>query len=222
MYLSEVEVGRRQRRPRFISPYLGGTQEGSPVIQRIQDALSSGQWYVALGLAVLAGVRDENRLTSLIFYARHPERRGQRLVPGEPQYAQLSREWLDIRNRLVRPYMERMSSAERAPAAMPSPAPQPAQAVPSDKAAFLERVLRAHIDRSTQKKGAPLPDLRPDQLARVAGTGVEMRSDAAAAAGRLIAAANQDLAAAKAAGDPDAQRTVRISATSGYRGRAHQ
>jgi hypothetical protein len=87
---------------------------------------------------------------------------------------------------------------------------------------FLERVLQAHIARSTARRGRPLPDLRPDQLAQVAGTGVEMRSDAAAAAGRLIAAANQDLAAAKSTGDSDTLKTVRILATSGYRGRAHQ
>jgi LAS superfamily LD-carboxypeptidase LdcB len=49
-----------------------------------------------------------------------------------------------------------------------------------------------------------------------------MRTDAADMAGKMIAAANQDLAQASANGDADAQRTIRISATSGYRGSAHQ
>ena len=44
----------------------------------------------------------------------------------------------------------------------------------------------------------------------------------AEAAGRLLAAANADLAVAQQAGDPDAQRTVRLTATSGYRGSDYQ
>lgn len=201
------------------------------ILQRIQEAVSRGQWYLALGMAVTTGVRDQDRLTDLIFYARHPERKGRRLAAGDPQNASLSREWLEIRNRLVRPFLEQRRSGGRAPIASPLPVAgsvSPSSAPPvvrgdsADKAAFLERVLSAHIARSTKNKGAALPDLRDDQLAPVQGTSVSMRADAAAVAGRLIAAANQALAAASAAGHPDARRTRRISATSGYRGRAHQ
>jgi hypothetical protein len=51
-------------------------------------------------LSIQRGIPDGNRLTDIVFNARHPERRGQRLQSHERQ---LIREWLDIRNRLVRP-----------------------------------------------------------------------------------------------------------------------
>jgi LAS superfamily LD-carboxypeptidase LdcB len=91
-----------------------------------------------------------------------------------------------------------------------------------DQLLFRDAVLRAHLARSRARKGEPTRDLRPDELATVAGTDVRMRRDAAAAAGRMLAAANAALAAAQAAGDQDARRTIRVGAASGYRGRAHQ
>lgn len=87
---------------------------------------------------------------------------------------------------------------------------------------FRERVLAAHLARSRRSRGAPQRDLDPGERSSVPGTGIEMRSDAAAAAGRLLAAANADLATAQQAGDADARRTVRLSAGSGYRNRDHQ
>ncbi len=84
---------------------------------------------------------------------------------------------------------------------------------------FRERVLRTHIAR--QRRPA-LPNLLPAQVARVEGTNLSMRRDAAVAAGRLIAAANRALQEAKGARNPDALRTIRASATSGYRDRATQ
>jgi hypothetical protein len=96
------------------------------------------------------------------------------------------------------------------------------EGVATDEAAFLERVLQAHIARSIRRRGRPQPDLTNQQLAPVAGTGIQMRADAAAAPSKMIAAANQHLAQARLAGDVDALRTVHISATSGYRGSAHQ
>lgn len=54
----------------------------------------------AIQSAIQRGERDENRLTDVIFVARHPERRGQHL---QQQDQPLIREWLDIRDRLVRP-----------------------------------------------------------------------------------------------------------------------
>jgi hypothetical protein len=49
-----------------------------------------------------------------------------------------------------------------------------------------------------------------------------MRRDAAEAAGRLIAAANEALAGAQRGGAVDARLTERVGATSGYRGSEHQ
>ncbi|MCU1246297.1 MAG: hypothetical protein JWN02_2207, partial [Acidobacteria bacterium] len=87
---------------------------------------------------------------------------------------------------------------------------------------FRERVLAAHIERTRKRRGAAQRDLRDDELRKVRGTGISMRPDAADAASLLIEAANVALAAAREGGDPDALRTTRISASSGYREKADQ
>ena len=93
---------------------------------------------------------------------------------------------------------------------------------------FRDRVLAAHIARSSRNGHRPaLPDLQTDELSCIPGvtnTGdgrpncIKTRTATAEAAGRLLAAATEALAAAKAAGDEDALRTVRVTAVSGYRG----
>ena len=49
---------------------------------------------------IRSGIRDENQLTNRIFFQRHPERGGQKISAQERQLAE---EWLEIRNRVVRP-----------------------------------------------------------------------------------------------------------------------
>jgi D-alanyl-D-alanine dipeptidase len=83
-----------------------------PLFERTRNALAGGQWYLGLGLALAAGVRDENKLTSMIFFARHPKRGGRKLEPAEPNFQQLRREWLDIRDRLVRPFLEKQKVSQ--------------------------------------------------------------------------------------------------------------
>jgi hypothetical protein len=75
----------------------------------------------AIRTAIQSGVRDENRLTDLVFNTRHPERSGKRLQQNEQQ---LAREWLDIRDRLVRPALQGPSTGGSpvAPAAGAQPA----------------------------------------------------------------------------------------------------
>lgn len=92
----------------------------------------------------------------------------------------------------------------------------------ADQIAFRDRVLAAHIARSKARRRSPRRDLRSDELRKVPGTDVSTLPDTAAAGGRLLAAANADLARAQRAGDADALRTIRLGATSGYRGSAHQ
>ena len=91
-----------------------------------------------------------------------------------------------------------------------------------DQIEFRDRVLAAHIARSKARSGSPKRDLRSDELRKVSGTDVSTLPDTATAAGRLLAAANAELARAQSAGDADALRTIRLGATSGYRGSAHQ
>ncbi len=97
----------------------------SPLFQRIQNALASGQWYLGLSLAVMAGDRDANRLTNMIFFARHPELKGRKLLPTGPNFKQLSREWLDIRDRIVSPYLVKTPPAKTSPAPPTIPATKP-------------------------------------------------------------------------------------------------
>jgi LAS superfamily LD-carboxypeptidase LdcB len=93
----------------------------------------------------------------------------------------------------------------------------------ADQIAFRDRVLAAHLALSKKARGAPLPDLSDDDaLKYVPGTTIQTLPDTAAAAGRLLAAANADLARAQQAGDADALRTIRLTVNSGYRGSALQ
>ena len=92
----------------------------------------------------------------------------------------------------------------------------------ADQLAFRDRVLAAHIARSKASRAAAQRDLRRDELDTIPGTSVEARADTAAAAGRLLAAARVDLAAARKAGHADALRTTGLTATSGYRGAGYQ
>jgi hypothetical protein len=59
--------------------------------------------------AINNGTRNENRLTDIIFNARHPERNGQPLQASE---GALVREWLEIRDRLVRPELQAPAGAQ--------------------------------------------------------------------------------------------------------------
>lgn len=72
--------------------------------------------------AIAAGERDENRLTDMEFFRRHPERGG-RLIDKKSEQ-DLAREWLAIRDGEVRPALRRAgvpSGADRPAAAPPPP-----------------------------------------------------------------------------------------------------
>jgi hypothetical protein len=109
----------------------------SSLARRIQEALRIGQWSLALGLAILRGQRDENDLTNLVFYARHPELQGRRIGRDEKE---LAKEWLAIRDQLVRPALRLASSTGRTPVAA-------ADAAAETQTAPIRRV----IDKRTKK-----------------------------------------------------------------------
>ena len=100
----------------------------------------------------------------------------------------------------------------------------------ADQEKFRARVLAKHIEQSKAVR-APQRDLREDELSDVPGTCrtehgkttcVRTLPATAEAAGRLLKAACTDLQVARQAGDADALRTLKLSATSGYRGSDHQ
>ena len=86
----------------------GPPAEGYPA--RIREALRSGRWDIAVRLAMGTGVTDVNQLTDTLFYVLHPEMRGKRI---DPTQRDLMREWIEIRDRRVRPVLE---SRGRSPA----------------------------------------------------------------------------------------------------------
>lgn len=82
-------------------------------------ALSMGHEALAVRLAIFFGQRDANKLTNMVFFARYPKRQGRKLQPGEPGFQRLSREWLTIRDELVRPALAGRSAPPSPPASPP-------------------------------------------------------------------------------------------------------
>jgi GH25 family lysozyme M1 (1,4-beta-N-acetylmuramidase) len=68
----------------------------------ILGALQRGRWDTAVRLAIGSGITDLNQLTNTLFYLLHPEMRGKRIEPGQRD---LAREWIQIRDRYVRPVL---------------------------------------------------------------------------------------------------------------------
>lgn len=96
---------------------------------RISNALRKGMWGVALTLSVLGGQTDENKLTNMIFFARHPELNGRRIARHEKN---LAAEWRSIRDQLVRPFLRQQAASATSNAQLK--APVVARPVPSGPA----------------------------------------------------------------------------------------
>ena len=103
--------------------------------------------------AFAGGERNADRLTNVAFYARHPERGGRPIARGEVQLAQ---EWLWIRDRVMRPALQRAAAAPAlatpAPPAFVNEAePLPANATGRFSVALaeLERQIAASTDPRT-------------------------------------------------------------------------
>jgi D-alanyl-D-alanine carboxypeptidase len=94
----------------------------------------------------------------------------------------------------------------------------------ADQNTFREAVLAAHIALRSRGSRQPAPDLPPNAIKPVPGlpSHIQMRIQAADAAGGLIAAARAALLMAREAGDSDARKTLALGATSGYRSPAKQ
>jgi hypothetical protein len=67
----------------------------------VANALGKQDWALALKLAIQAGWRDENDLTNLIFFTKHPELPTEPLKPDNPNFKQLSAEWTKILDKEV-------------------------------------------------------------------------------------------------------------------------
>jgi monoamine oxidase len=85
----------------FLRPASGNDDQedwNPPIPEDVAKALGKQDWVLALKLAIQAGWRDENDLTNLLFFARHPELPKEPLKTGDPNYKQLSAEWNNLNN----------------------------------------------------------------------------------------------------------------------------
>jgi subtilisin family serine protease len=84
---------------------------GPPSIpDNVAEALGRKDWPRALALAIQAGRHDENDLTNVVFFARHPELQLGPLDPTNPKFTQLAAEWTAILKGEVRPAIEKASA----------------------------------------------------------------------------------------------------------------
>jgi hypothetical protein len=91
-------------RPGTSTPGVAASIASLPKI--LADAVKSGALTLQAVARILAGERDVDTLTNLVFYARHPN-----LPSGykiQPHDKELARAWLEIRDRVVRPVLRAM------------------------------------------------------------------------------------------------------------------
>ncbi len=63
-----------------------------------------------LTAAYAQGTVNENDLSNLLFYGRHPDLNGKKLTPDMPGFSNLSQEWLKIRDTIVRPFLDQKNT----------------------------------------------------------------------------------------------------------------
>jgi N-acetylmuramidase len=103
--------------------------------------------------AIRGGLRDENRLTDILFQVRHPDLGGRRLGRGDTA---LVREWLQIRDGLVRPALARLAPTPPVPNATgPAPPPAPVDAAPAPMGVFFKDV--PELRQAPLAPAAPIP-----------------------------------------------------------------
>jgi hypothetical protein len=160
---------------------LGGTSSeisnlGTAVLRRFAARSSD---LTEIRNAIHQGVRDENRLTDLVFNERHPERRGQRLQVNEPL---LVREWMDIRDRTVRPALQAAASAQTG-AQLVQPAAAKASSTTSGVEADGDMTHHIPCIQQLQDQGRRisfvqryLRDLQPPEVAALKNAGFQIVS----------------------------------------------
>jgi V8-like Glu-specific endopeptidase len=81
-----------------------------PMTLAISDAVEKKDWPRVLELAMQVGWHDENQLTNLLFFSRHPELDRRPLDPRKnPADRKLADEWTQIRNKEVRPAIQKVA-----------------------------------------------------------------------------------------------------------------
>jgi Putative amidase domain len=97
--------------PLLDAPPQAALEEAEGFFDRARAAARDAWDFMKTQTRIAGGEQDENRLANLVFFDRHQNLSGQRLSATDPRLADLRREWLDIRDRIVRPAI----AAARAP-----------------------------------------------------------------------------------------------------------
>lgn len=119
-----IRFSRRPLPVRFpIRTELIGEISTQPVnTLRFAQLVRAGQLNQAIAEAVRGGLSDSDRITDMLFYARHSELNGRKLRPSESSLVQ---EWLQIRSVLVRPAIARLQTTGPTPSSPASIGPLP-------------------------------------------------------------------------------------------------
>jgi hypothetical protein len=86
-------------------------EEAEGLFDRARAAARNAWDLMKTQIRIAGGEQDENRLTNLVFFDRHPALSGTKLSATDPRLADLRGEWREIRDRIVRPAV----AAARAP-----------------------------------------------------------------------------------------------------------
>ncbi|WP_448004477.1 M15 family metallopeptidase [Agromyces bauzanensis] len=182
------------------------------------EALGKGAYTAALTLLGTAGYANVNDLTNIIFYFRHPAVIGRKIQPSE---LDLQRDWLRIRDTIVRPAL-----ADRASATPPvTPATSTGSGRTSISSAGLEwygaegstpppmAFMRAVYDLHVSMSKGPFVDTLPDSALKKFEGGHRLQKAAADSAVALLEAARADR---------EKPGSVAIGITSAYRSASRQ
>jgi len=90
---------------RMSAPNNFNEQEMPTPTQDITDALNQKDWAGALKFALKDCNYTEGDLTNLLFFARHPELPKESLKPSQKNFDKLSREWMSILTKEIRPFI---------------------------------------------------------------------------------------------------------------------
>ncbi|TML61286.1 MAG: hypothetical protein E6G22_09660 [Actinobacteria bacterium] len=96
-------------------------QETEDWFDRATDAIRAAVDLLKTRARISSGMRDETKLTNLVFFDRHPTRGGRDLSPSEPDFAALRDEWRELRARIVRPALTAAKAAAAATTAAAKP-----------------------------------------------------------------------------------------------------
>lgn len=121
----------------------------------VADAVRRGVLTLEAAVRLVAGERDENTLTNLLFQARHPELPSPyRIKPGERAFAE---EWTRLRDTVVRPLLRSLGGTSA-----PAPSSTGSTSAPGVSAAVVARIdgHRDPIERAATANGVPANLLR--------------------------------------------------------------